>query len=442
MSKMYPSFFQCINQSCGQKYEIDKVIYHCEKCSEILKVQHDYDILKQQNSQFWKNLFDSRFRSIEFPYYSGVWSKYEWVAPYIDFENIITTGEGYTPLFSSKRLNESLNIKNFYIKQCGLSHTGSFKDLGMTVLVSHLNQLIQNGQKIQAVACASSGDTSAALAAYSAKAGIPTIIFLPTDKVSQAQLIQPIANAAIVFSLDTDFDGCMKMVQEVTKKYNIYLANSMNSIRLEGQKTIAIEITQQLGWNVPDWILIPGGNLGNVSALGEGFEMMFQMGLIKKRPRIALAQAENANPLYLSFLDHFKKFSPIQAKETFASAIRIGNPISYKKAIKILKNFDGMVEQASEQEILYEAKWFDKFGFYTDPHTAVALVAFKKLYNQNQIKKENTVVVISTANALKFTDFKLQNYQKEGKIVPNQEMFQVKPCLKDIESIIQKKIGL
>ena len=190
-------------------------------------------------------------------------------------------------------------MPDLWIKQCGNSHTGSFKDLGMTVLVSAVRQMITDGQQVRAIACASTGDTSAALAAYAAAAGIPAIVLLPKGKVSVAQLLQPIANGALVLSLDTDFDGCMAIVQRLAAEEGVYLANSMNSLRLEGQKTVAVEIVQQWDWQVPDVIIIPGGNLGNVSALGAGFDMMRALGVVSKRPRIVVAQAARANPLYL-----------------------------------------------------------------------------------------------------------------------------------------------
>src|SRR5207247_3325961 len=198
----------------------------------------------------------------------------------------------------------------------------------MTVLVSVVKQMMADGQPIDAVACASTGDTSAALAAYGAAAGIPTVALLPRDKVSPAQLVQPLANGALVLSLDTDFDGCMAAVQEVTKHKHIYLANSMNSLRIEGQKTISIEIVQQFDWEVPDWVILPGGNLGNVSAIGKGFLMMQELGLISKLPRICVAQVENANPFYLSYLNKFEHFEPVTARTKLARQIRVGNPDS------------------------------------------------------------------------------------------------------------------
>jgi threonine synthase len=209
-----------------------------------------------------------------------------------------------------------------------------------------------------------------------------------------------------VLALDTDFDGCMAVVQEITKNKRVYLANSMNSLRIEGQKTVAIEIVQQFDWEVPDWIVIPGGNLGNVHALGQGFSMMYDLGLIQRLPRICLAQAERANPLYRSFQDDFKRFEPITAEPTLAMSIQIGHPVSYKRAIRTLQHFNGVVEQASEQELADEAARADRTGMFNCPHTGVALAAFRKLVDRKVIRPNERVVVISTAHGLKFADQK------------------------------------
>src|SRR5437879_10518926 len=221
----------------------------------------------------------------------------------------------------------------------------------MTVLVSVVKEMMAGGSPIDAMACASTGDTSAALGAYCAAAGIPAVVLLPKDQASIAQLVQPLANGALVLSLDTDVDGCMAVVQQITKDKRIYLANSMNSLRIEGQKTIAIEIVQQFDWEVPDWVVIPGGNLGNVSALGAGFLMLYELGLIRSLPRIAVAQAERANPLYLAYTRGFDHLEPVFARQTLATAIKIGNPVSYDRAVRTLQRFDGVVEQATEDEL-------------------------------------------------------------------------------------------
>jgi threonine synthase len=409
----YKAWFQCINEQCRATYPLDKIIYKCEQCGSLLEVAHDLKALSHRSAAAWIKLFDERYKSNQWPFGSGVWGKKEWVLPNIDDHNIISLYEGGTNLFWAERFGTMIGLEDLWIKLCGNTHSGSFKDLGMTVLVSQVNQMIKNGAPIKAVACASTGDTSAALAVYCAAAGIQAIVLLPKGKISTAQLIQPISNGALVLSLDTDFDGCMRVVQEITKDETIYLANSMNSLRIEGQKTVGIEIVQQFDWEVPDVIIIPGGNLGNVSALGNGLLMMKNLGLISKLPRIVVAQAQRANPLYLSYLKNFETFEPVQAQKTLASAIQIGNPVSVQKAIKTLKTFNGIVEQASEEELADAAALGDKTGMFNCPHTGVALAVLIKLLKQGKIDKSERVVVISTAHGLKFTEFKVNYHEKK-----------------------------
>ena len=402
----YDCWFECI-RGCGRRYSIYDVVYRCQDCGGLLDVQHDLEALRDRSAAVWMQLFEQRTRTKEWPYGSGVWGKKEWVCPQVDSSKIISMYEGHTHCFQARRLGEELGVPDLWVKLCGNSHTGSFKDLGMTVLVSVVQQMIANGKSIRAIACASTGDTSAALAAYAAAADIPAVILLPRGKVSTAQLVQPIANGALVMALDTDFDGCMRVVQELSRDPTIYLANSMNPLRIEGQKTVAIEIAQQFDWQVPDWIIIPAGNLGNVSALGKGFVMMKELGLINRLPRIACAQAANANPLYLSYQTGFLDYRPVAATKTLASAIQIGDPVSYERAVKVLRAFDGVVEQASEDELANAAAQADRTGLYCCPHTGVALAALSKLAERGQVQASNRVVVISTAHGLKFTDSKV-----------------------------------
>jgi threonine synthase len=400
----YNAWFQCTN-GCAGEFDLREVIYRCPTCGNLLEVQHDVEALKSRSAAAWIQLFDERYRRNMYPYGSGVWGKKEWVVPFIDNENIVSMYEGNSNLLWADRYGKQLRVEDLWVKQCGNSHTGSFKDLGMTVLVSVVKQMIAGGVPIDAVACASTGDTSAALGAYCAAAGIPSVVLLPRDKVSIAQLVQPLANGALVLSLDTDFDGCMAIVQEITKDKTIYLANSMNSLRIEGQKTVAIEIVQQFDWEVPDVVILPGGNLGNVSAIGAGFDMMLALGLISKRPRIVVAQAAAANPLYLAYKNNWK-FSPIAAQPTVASAIQIGNPVSIGKAVRTLQQYDGIVEQATESELADAAARADRTGMFNCPHTGVALAALEKLVARGEVRKTDRVIVISTANGLKFPEFK------------------------------------
>ena len=396
----------------GETYSLDEVVYK-SRDGHLLEVHHDMDELAKTSAVDWKELFRARAHTTEWPYGSGVWGKKEWVLPEVDPKNVVSMYEGNTNLFWAQRYGQELGLEDLWIKQCGNSHTGSFKDLGMTVLVSMVKEMIARGREIPAVACASTGDTSAALSAYAAAASIPAVVFLPRGKVSVAQLIQPVANGAIVFALDTDFDGCMEIVKEISEKNGIYLANSMNSLRIEGQKTVGIEIIEQFDWEVPDWIVIPGGNLGNVSALVKGLDLCLELGLIDRKPRIVCAQAEAANPLYLAYQRDFQVFEPIAARPTLASAIQIGNPVSITKAIDAIQRYDGIVEQATEAELADVCARADRTGLFNCPHTGVALAAMEKLLGRGVIGSSDRVVVISTAHGLKFVDMKVKYHRMQ-----------------------------
>ena len=398
--------YQCID-GCNGSYSLDQVIYRCPQCGELLTVVHDLAALRERTAQEWRSLFAARAMDPVGIESSGVWSKREWVNPNLATSDLVSLPEGFSPLFRAQRLGKHLGLQHLSVKLCGNSATGSFKDLGMTVLVSQVNRIKRTRGSIRAAICASTGDTSASLAAYCAAAGIPAIVLLPADKISTAQLIQPLASGALTLTLDADFDGCMRLVNRLAASPEYYLANSLNSLRLEGQKTIAIEVVQQLGWQSPDWVIVPGGNLGNISAIGQGFLLMKELGLIEQLPRLACIQAQNANPLYKSFKTGFQVFRPQPAKATAASAIRIGNPVSIKRAIRTLRETNGLVEQASESELAEAAALGDRFGLFTCPQTGVAFAGLIKLIAAGQINRDDRVIVISTASGLKFVDFKI-----------------------------------
>jgi threonine synthase len=388
-------------------------------------VEHDTEALRDRGPLEWKRLFEERFRSTTAPLASGVWGKREWVAPGVDDAHVVSTGEGGTPLFHAERLGRDVGVPELWVKQCGQAHTGSFKDLGMTVLVSVVAKAIAEraapkegaGSKRsfpRVLACASTGDTSASLAAYGAVAGLPVAVLLPRGRVSLAQLVQPLAHGAKVFALDADFDGCMRVVEELARRGIIYLANSMNPLRIEGQKTVAIEVAQQMGWRVPDWIVLPSGNLGNAAALHAGFRMMKDLGLTDRIPRLCIAQAERANPMYRAFIDDKPTVDPIVAQTTVASAIQIGNPVSAPRAMAALTAMNGVVLDATEDEIGDACARADRTGLYTCPHTGVALAALFKLRSRGVVTSDQSVVIVSTASGLKFTEFKLGYH--EGKL--------------------------
>ena len=397
--------FHCINTNCNATYSLNEAIYSCKSCGDLLQVEQSQAVITQKSATDWKTLFDSRLGSRPGPYGSGVWRFQEWVLPNIPEESIITLGEGATPLVAANRLSSDWGI-DLSIKQCGHSLSGSFKDLGMTVLISQVVEMRRQGIKVPAVACASTGDTSAALAAYGAAAGIRTLVLLPHGKITAAQLVQPLSHGARVIAIDTDFDGCMEHVQRLCVEEGVYLANSKNSLRIEGQKTVAFEICQGLGWNIPDWVAIPGGNLGNVSALSKGFAMLKAAGIIASIPRILVAQAQRANPLFHSFQNDYAPLEPIVAQPTQASAIRIGNPVSFPKAVTSLKMANGIVKSVSEQELTEIGREADRSGLFVCPHTAVALGGVRQALDDSTIKAGESVVVVATAHGLKFTEFK------------------------------------
>lgn len=391
-----------------------EAIYTCPSCGGLLEVCHDMQALATRSGAEWMSLFEERYKLNRWPYGSGVWGKREWVMPEVEDDEVVSMYEGGTNLFWAERYGNQLDLPDLWVKLCGNSHSGSFKDLGMTVLVSVVRRAMRRGQRIKAIACASTGDTSAALAAYGAAAGLPVVVLLPRGKISTAQLVQPLAHGALVLGLDTDFDGCMAIVKRLAAEGIVYLANSMNPLRLEGQKTVGIEIVQQFGWEVPDWVILPSGNLGNASALYMGFRMMQELGVVERMPRLVVAQAQNANPLYRAWVAGKREVEPITAQPTQATAIQIGNPVSAPRAIKALEAMDGIVEQASEQELADAAARADATGMYTCPHTAVGLAVLEKLRARDVIRSGHRVVCISTANGLKFTEFKVRYH--EGQI--------------------------
>lgn len=405
--------FKCF-RGCEGSFPLTQAIYRCPKCDGLLAVRHDLDALGEKTGTEWKKLFDERWSARSS---SGVWNYREWVAPEIPDEAIVTTGEGMTPLYPARRLAKELGFGDLLVKQCGTTHTGSFKDLGMTVLVSVVNHAVRTGAlKINAIACASTGDTSAALAAYGAAAGLPVVVLLPRGMVSVAQLVQPLSHGARVLALETDFDGCMSVIRELASRGLVYLANSMNPLRIEGQKTVALEIAQQLGWSVPDWVVIPSGNLGNSAALWAGFSMAKELGLIDKLPRLVIAQAANANPMYLAYSSGALKtgeVTSVTAKATQASAIRIGAPVSAPRAVAALDAMNGVVEQATENELADACARADRSGLYADPHTGVAIACARKLREKGTIAAGERVVIVSTATALKFTEFKLGYHERK-----------------------------
>ena len=413
------SIFKCI--SCDNSYNIKEIRYRCD-CGELLEVLHDLETTIP-NPQSWKKSLDINMAEIAFSRYKPL------LFPSLPDIALITLSEGDTPLYNVTHSFPQFN--SLKLKHEGMNPTLSFKDRGMVAGVSWANHL-----GCANVICASTGDTSAAMAAYAGAApNMKGIALLPQGKISLEQLAQPIAFGALTVGIETDFDGCMKLVQELTGKHNIYLLNSMNSVRIEGQKAIGIETLHQLNWKVPDWFVIPVGNAGNISALGKGLRELYELGIIDKLPRLAGIQTERASPIYESYKNLYSKLSPQTAKPTKASAIQIGDPVSYKKAVKELKHFNGVVEAVSETELMDWKARIDQLGISICPNSAVAVAGAMKLHNNGIIKENEDVVVILTAHGSKFSNTSVEYHKNSVNKFANQTLT-IPPNLEKLESVL------
>ncbi len=385
-----PSILQCME--CAQQYPIQRVVYTCEACGGLLDVNHDFGAIGKTLA---RELFDGRLGAFDRPYNSGVWRFKELILPGVDDWAVVSRMEGNTNLYELPRIAAYAGIETIFLKHEGENPTGSFKDRGMTTGVTQAKAL-----GMSRVACASTGNTSASMASYAARAGMQGIIFLQNQQIALGKLAQGIAFGATCLQINADFDRNMELVQEVSERLGIYVLNSVNPFRLEGQKSIMFEALQQLRWQAPDWIVVPGGNLGNSSAFGKGLREMFEVGLIDRMPRLAIVQAEGANPLYRHFRAGFKDFEPVKA-ETIATAIKIGNPVNLQKAIRTLEWTSGVVEEVSDQQVMDAKAMIDGVGIGCEPASACSVAGVKKLVERGIIKRGDTVLGILTGHVLK-----------------------------------------
>jgi len=331
---------------------------------------------------------------------SGVW-RFRELLPFLDTpEHAVTLREGNTPLYALPQCAQRVGLEKLYAKHQGMNPTGSFKDTGMTAALS-----VAREKNFPWVACASTGNTSAAMAAYAARAGMRALVLIPDGKVAWGKLAQSVDYGALTCQLKTDFDGCVRVLAEIVERAPVYLLNSVNPYRLEGQKTPALEMAEQMGWQVPDHILVPGGNLANGAALGKGFREMHALGLTDRLPRISVIQAQGANPLYTSWHEYKgERLEAVQAN-TRATAIRIGNPASWKKTVHTLRETGGFCEQVSEQEIAIAKAEIGAEGIGCEPASAVTYAGLKKLCAQGKVHREESVVLVLTGHTLKDPEY-------------------------------------
>ena len=367
-------WLECI--ACHRQYDALSIRYTCD-CGNLLDLKYKRFVDR--------NAFDDRRTSRAAADISGVWRFREGVMS-IDVEKIVTHPEGGTRLYERQGL---------FFKHEGENPTGSFKDRGMTVAVT---QAVRVGAR--AIACASTGNTSASLAAYAAQAGLRAVVFVPAGKVASGKLAQTLAYGATCLAVRGDFDAAMRLVREACDRLGIYLVNSINPFRIEGQKTIVWELLQDLGWEPPDWIVVPAGNLGNTSAFGKALVEAYEAGWIARMPRIASIQAHGANPFFRGYVEDFATRHRMSA-ETIATAIRIGDPVSWEKAAGAIRATNGVVEEVTDDEIVRAKRAIDAMGIGCEPASAATLAGVEKLRARGVMKDGERIVCVLTGHILK-----------------------------------------
>lgn len=390
--------FRCI--ACAQLSDQASQDFRCAQCGDLLEIIYPSWQQERPDAAQLKAAWRDRKLSSSPADQSGVW-RFRDLLPRIDSEqDAITLREGNTPLYELPRCARTTGIPRLFAKHQGMNPTGSFKDAGMTVAATFARRAA-----FRWVACASTGNTSASMAAYAARGGLRSLVLVPEGKISWSKLSQALDYGAVTCQLRTDFDGCLRLLQQLVLRAPVYQLNSINPFRLEGQKTLAIELLEQLGWNEPDHIIVPGGNLGNSSAIGKALVEMRDLGLILKMPKLSVIQAEGANALVRTLREAAGKRLVSVAAETRATAIRIGNPASWKKAAHMLEATSGACEQVSEMEIAQAKAEIGAEGIGCEPASAVTLAGLKKLIQQGFVKQDETVVLVLTGNLLKDPDF-------------------------------------
>ena len=389
---------RCI--ACGRAYPLAEIRYACDACGDLLEVVHDLGRLRSARSAAdWKALFAARLGALDGPHRSGVWRYHELILPDLPPGDLVSFPEGNTGLYRHPGLERASGSADVRVKHEGENPTLSFKDRGMTAGVSFARHL-----GVDTVACASTGDTSAALAAYAARVpGLKALVVLPRDKVTPEQLAQPLAAGALTLALPTDFDGCLRILRELCGRLPLYLLNSVNPLRIEGQKAIVFEILQQLDWRPPDWIVVPVGNAGNIAALGKGLIELRDLGIIDRLPRLLGVQAEAAAPLARAHREGYRTRVRVTAGETAATAIRIGDPVSYDRAVRVVRATGGLFLAAGERALLDATALVDAGGVYVCPNSATAAAGFLAARAAGIIEAAAQVVVVATAHGCKFS---------------------------------------
>jgi threonine synthase len=397
---------RCIEPKCAASYGIRERIYVCPRCSGPLEIECHLET--PEAAATLPKTWDARLASPDARDRSGVW-RYRELLPFEEGVSVVTLVEGNTPVYDAPRSAQYCGLLALQLKHQGCNPTGSFKDTGMTAAVT---QAVLLGART--VACASTGNTAASLAAYAARASLQCAIVVPRGQITAAKLAQSMDYGAVICEIEGNFDDCMRLMQELGDDPSIYVANSINPFRIEGQKTVSFELMQQCQWRVPDHIVVPGGNMGNSSALGKGFGELLGLGLIERLPKISIVQAEGAAPLARLFatLDSTRGFtslpeslSPVKNPQTLATAIKIGSPVSWKKALREVLKSNGQILTVSEQEIADAKAMVGRDGIGCEPASATSVAGIRKLVAIGHIQRQESVVAVLTGHVLKDPDY-------------------------------------
>ncbi|MBK9170838.1 MAG: threonine synthase [Bryobacterales bacterium] len=392
-----PAELVCFSERCRARYPVTEVIYNCPRCGGLLETAYppaaDADALRT----LWR---ERRLSNAPLDQ-SGVWRYREFIPFLEDPAQVVTLREGNTPLLPAPRAARYAGLDAIVFKHQGFNPTGSFKDNGMTCGAS---QAVRLGMR--RVACVSTGNTSASMAAYASAAGLEPIIFIPHGNIAYGKLAQALEYGARTFQVEANFDQILALVRTLADRLGIYLLNSINPFRIEGQKTIMAEMLDQRDWNPPDWVVLPGGNLGNTSAFGKGLRELHAMGLIRKMPKLAVIQAEGSAPFFtLTHTPGMQELDPVTHPETLATAIKIGDPVSWPKALHEVEASGGVVEKVSEQEIADAKAVIGASGVGCEPASAATLAGIRKLRAAGVMRADADVVAVLTGNVLKDPDY-------------------------------------
>ena len=426
---MSRAYLQCIAESCGKPIESKKDSFQCPHCGGLLEVRYKFEVMDPEQV---RTEWHQRRLSGEPIDRSGVWRFRELIPFTEEGTRIISLSEGNTPLVGARRTGWWAGPVHLTVKHQGNNPTGSFKDLGMTACITRADS-----RSVRVVACASTGNTSSSMAAYAARAGIKALLFVPKGQISEAKLAQALDFGAVVVEVGDTFDQAFSLLRELAVEMGIHLVNSVNPFRIEGQKTIVAEMLEQRAWQPPDFIVVPGGNLGNISAIGKGLRELKGLGFIEKVPRLVVIQAEGASPLVQTFRAGSSELLAVDFPDTEATAIRIGHPANWQKALRVLEWSNGLAESVTDGEILEAKTTLAEDGIGCEPASAATVAGVRKLVRAGAIDRDADIVAVLTGNQLKDTEY-VYRHRKVGE--SSKTRLQVEPHLDALRQALMDKL--